>query len=204
MQLATIPRASVKLLLCTARLPISTVERIVGRDEVRAWPPTLAFDGLAGSVEQVVGSLLRDDELEEHGRLEQTRVAELRDAARLETLAEQVEDEATRTYRQRRKADERKRGEATDRAQQREAAAERDRRQSASAVEAKTDERRAQVREAKHERDASLEKKERKARQESVAKERQAVEKAKDAADAKTQALEADEKVRSTKARRNA
>ena len=75
----------------------------------------IAFDGVAANVEQVVGSMLRDEKLERHGRLEQARVAELRDAARLQTLAEETENEAEEAFEARREADKRKREQATER-----------------------------------------------------------------------------------------
>jgi colicin import membrane protein len=204
MQLATIPRTYVKVVLRTARLPIAAAERIAGRDDDKSWPPVLAFDGLAANVEQIVGSMLRDDELERHGRLEQTRVAELRDAARLETLAEQTEEEAAHAFESRREADERKRQQAAKRAKERETAAERDKQQAKAAAEKKQAEERARAHEADREREAALAKKERAAKQASIAKERQAVDKAKAATEKKAQALDADKKIEANKARRSA
>jgi hypothetical protein len=204
MQLDTIPRTYVRVLLRTARLPISTAERVTGHDGDRAWPPVLAFDAFAANVEQVFGSMLGDDELVRHGRREQARVAELRDAVRLETLAEQAGRDATQMFQERRKADERKRQAATKRSRKREESAEREQRQAEAALDAKADARRAKARKATNDRKATLAKKQRTTKQASVAKERQAVAKAKAAANAKSRALEADKRIRATKARRSA
>jgi len=67
--------------------------RLRGQQPNEQWPPALAFEGLEAGVETVLGSLLRDDVLVEQGRMRQAKVAQLRKAEQLETLADATERE---------------------------------------------------------------------------------------------------------------
>lgn len=89
-----LPRTAVGVGLDLARLPVIVAARVSGQRDNEEWPPTVAFEGVEASVETVVGSLLRDGELVERGRVRQAKVAQLRKAARLETVAEQNREQA--------------------------------------------------------------------------------------------------------------
>lgn len=84
-----------------ARLPLSAVERVAGQRGNEEWPPAVAFEGLEAQVETLLGSLLRDDTLGARGRLRQAKVAELRKAMTLETIAEQERHEGRQAQRER-------------------------------------------------------------------------------------------------------
>ena len=82
-----------------ARLPLSAAERATGQRGNEEWPPAVAFEGIEAHVETIVGSLLRDETLEDRGRLRQAKVAELRRAMALETVAEQERAQGRRSMR---------------------------------------------------------------------------------------------------------
>ncbi len=128
MQFQRIPRTIVCTWLRTARLPLDAVEAVVRRGEHDIeWPPAIVFDSFEASVKQLAGSIFRDDELTQDGRVGQTRVAQLRKAIELDTVAAQHKVQADAEFEQRRQADERHRQEVEKQADQREAALERER-----------------------------------------------------------------------------
>lgn len=90
----SVPRTVIGAGLDLARLPVNIAARASGQQGNDRWPPTVAFEGLEAGVETVVGSILRDDELVERGRVRQAKVAELRRAAWLETVAERKREQA--------------------------------------------------------------------------------------------------------------
>lgn len=119
----SIPRTLVRNYFDAARLPLKAAGSVLRRgDKSAEWAPALAFDAVEANVKQVVGALLRDDELTQEGRLAQAKVAQLRKAADLETLATQAKAEADAEYRQRIEADEQAKATIEDQAEAREAA----------------------------------------------------------------------------------
>ncbi|MDQ1397802.1 MAG: hypothetical protein QOG64_3061, partial [Acidimicrobiaceae bacterium] len=121
MDIQEINRFFVRTSLQAARLPLQAAEAVLHRgDQTDEWPPSLAFDGFEASVKQIVGSVLRDKTLVEEGRLEQAKVAQLRKAAELETLADQRKVEADTKFQQRREADEQRRRQVEQETAQRE------------------------------------------------------------------------------------
>jgi hypothetical protein len=94
MSIDQLPRQAVNLGLAAARLPLTAAEIVLGHSGDPDWPPTLAFDGAQARVKRAVGGMLGDDALTEQGRLVEAKVMKLRQAARLETVAEQRREEA--------------------------------------------------------------------------------------------------------------
>jgi hypothetical protein len=91
----TITRTMVLTWLKTARLPITLAESALHRSgSSDEWPPALAFGAFESGVKQVVGALVRDQELANEGRLERAQVTQLRKAAELEAVAEAREGAA--------------------------------------------------------------------------------------------------------------
>ena len=80
MELNTIPRTAVRATLLGLRLPICGVEVLTGQTGNASWPPAMAFEGFEAGMKQVVGSILRDEELVDEGRIQQAKVTELRRA----------------------------------------------------------------------------------------------------------------------------
>ena len=102
----TITRTVVRTWLKTARLPITLAESTLHRGEhTEEWPPALAFGAFESGVKQVVGALVRDQELANEGRLERAQVTQLRKAAELDAIAEAREAEADAELRARQEAD---------------------------------------------------------------------------------------------------
>lgn len=132
------PTKIVRTYLGAARLPLDVAERVLQRDSSREqWAPALLFDSVEANVKQVVGAFLRDDELVEEGRVSRARVAQLKKAAHLETLADQKRAEAAAEYEERKQADEQQRAAIEEEARQREAALERDKDRRRREAEAK-------------------------------------------------------------------
>jgi colicin import membrane protein len=99
-----VPRTVVTSYLRVARLPLAAAEKLADQQGNDTWPPTLAFESFEAGVQAALGSLLHDEELTEAGRLGQAKVAKLREAAQLRTLAE-VERAQASEQQQERKAE---------------------------------------------------------------------------------------------------
>jgi soluble cytochrome b562 len=112
-QINTIPRTAMKATLLGLRLPLCGIEVLTGQTRNSSWPPAVAFEDFEAGVKQVVGSILRDEELVEEGRVQQAKVTELRRAVELEVQADQKRAAADRELREQlaRAEDERKRAE---------------------------------------------------------------------------------------------
>lgn len=202
MSLQSISRAYVSAVLRVARVPFDLAERLAGHQGDETWPPALAYDGFEAGVKQVLGSIGRDEELVRQARLQQTRVAELRDAVRLETIAEQTRSEADETFQSRRQADAQKRDEVAERAERRETEAENRRREAKTKADAKAREQAAQARKVEQDRKRVLAKNERAAKTATITKERAAISKAKVAAEKKADVRATDKKISSSRAAR--
>lgn len=204
MELRSIPRAYVCVGLQVTRAPLTIAARMTGNDENEQWPPSLAYESFGAGVKQVLGSLISDADLVEQGKLEQARVATIREAVHLKTTATQTKVGAAESLDARRAEAEHKRKAAQTRADQREEAVERDRvaaKQKAAADDRARKER-ARRQEQKH--SAQVEKAERAAKASELAKERKALAASKKATATKAAALNTDKKLRATKARRAA
>jgi len=204
MELTLIPRAYVCVGLRVSRAPLAIAERLTGNEENERWPPALAFEAFGANVKQFAGSLLNDRDLVRQGELEQARVATLREAIQLETVAAQTKAGAEETFRARRAADEQERQATKERAAKREEEAERKRSDSKkrAGAAARTEKERARRQERK--REAELAEAERAAKASELDKERKVLAASKRAAATEAATLETDKKLRATKARRAA
>jgi hypothetical protein len=98
----TLPRVLVQSYLQAARIPLAAVARAARQQHNEQWPPTLAYESFEAVVETVVGSVFRDATLVENGQLRKARIAQLRKAAELSTVAEQQRTVAEAKAEQRR------------------------------------------------------------------------------------------------------
>lgn len=115
-----VPRGVVDAGLGLARLPVTVVARASRQADNEQWPPTLAFEGFEAGVETVVGSLLRDETLTARGRVRQAKVAQIRKAAQLETVSDQLREQADEKLVARRQKADQQREQAERKADQRE------------------------------------------------------------------------------------
>ena len=124
----TISRTALRTWLSGLRLPITGVEALTGQSRNKAWPPALAFESFEADAKQFIGSMTRDDELVDEGRVQRAKVSELRRASELEVQAEQKRADADDELQQRRNQVRQKRKAAERQARQRKVAAEQDKR----------------------------------------------------------------------------
>jgi flagellar biosynthesis GTPase FlhF len=183
-QLKTVPRTVVGAYLRAARLPLTVAERIAKQQGNAQWPPALAFESVEAGVETVLGAFLKDDALVDKGRLRQAKVAQLRKAAELETVAEQARAEADQTFEQRREQAQVKRAAAERTAETREQQLEREARQREQAAEQKAAKKATAAREAAQAQEKAIRRQERVAKAEALSKESEALGAAKKAVDA--------------------
>jgi hypothetical protein len=114
-------RGALGLWLQALRVPLTAYEAVARRGDADAgWPPAVAFDTFEASVREVVGRLLRDEQLVAQAHLIRVKVGQIRKAADLEAAAEgkraearddldvRLEDNAVRRARVRDAAEERK------------------------------------------------------------------------------------------------
>ena len=92
--LRSIRRTTVLSVLEGMRLPLSTAQRLAGQTANEVWAPALLFEDFQSHALQFAGSVLRDDELSERGRLQAAKLSEIRRSIELETEAEQTRREA--------------------------------------------------------------------------------------------------------------
>ena len=202
MSLQTVPRHLVDAALGTARLPLAAAQRVLGPDDVEAWPPTMAADTVAAFVRQVTGSFFHDDEMARRGRLEQARIAELREDIRLRTIADEARSEAEDDFRDRRRSAAEQRERAQQRAEEREEQIERDQRKKRAKAEATAKDRKQQAERREQEAAASIERQSRQRRSGAVAAEQEAIRAAEAAAAERGEVLETDEELQATQAQR--
>lgn len=123
--ITTIPSKLVRTYLHAARTPLTVTERVLGHAGDEEWAPSLAFSGFEANVLQVAGGVLRDESLGREGALLAAKVQRLREAATLDTIAEQRRAEADDELERRRAQAEQRRDDAAARAEQAKQAAER-------------------------------------------------------------------------------
>jgi hypothetical protein len=204
-QLQAAPRTAIRAWFRAAELPVRAVQAIAQRGERDAeWPPALAFESLASHVMQLTGSVLRDDELVQEGRLIQAKVAQLRKAAELETVAERREAIANAKFESTRESAEQRRQRLEREAAEQERALEREAKRKQSAVEAKVARKRSQAAKSEATTRKAIAREERAAASARPAQERESLRKERAAVSAKTRATTADKKIRATRVARNA
>lgn len=126
MNVQAVPRTLINSYLSAVRLPVAVAAKVSGQEDNERWPPALAFESFEATVQTVLGSLLRDDDLVRAGRLERAKVGELREAADLETKAEVTREAAREQLSEERERAASKRRTAEQRARAREQKAERE------------------------------------------------------------------------------
>jgi hypothetical protein len=203
MSTLNLPRTVVTTYLTVARLPLSAVAKLSGQQGNEQWPPALAFEGFEASVETVVGSLLRDGDLVESGRLRQAKVAQLRKAASLEAIADTTREQAREEFAQRRAAAESTKQQARERAQQREQQVERQAEQRKAQAESKAAKKKAAARQVKAAQEKTIERRERVAEQQALATEAEALKAQKEALDAAETVDVIDDTIEGSKAARH-
>ena len=175
MNVQTLPRTVISTYLSVARLPLTAVAKASGQDGNEQWPPALAFEGFEASVQTVLGSLLRDEDLVETGRLRQAKVAQLRKAAQLDAVAETTRQHAREQFAERRDAAQDHRRQAEARAEQREQQVERTAEQRKAAADRAATQTKAAARQVKAAQEKVIDRRERAATTEALAKEAKAL-----------------------------
>ena len=184
MSLQTIPRRVIHTYLSVARMPLHAAAKASGQQGNEQWPPALVFENLEAQVESVLGSLLRDDDLVDSGRLRQAKVAQLRKAAQLEAVADSEREVAQQEFRERREEAEAKKHAAEERAEQREQQIEHEAQQRKAKVEQKAAKQAAAARQTKAAQEKVIERRGRAAATQALAEEAEALEKQQEALDA--------------------
>jgi hypothetical protein len=175
MNVQALPRTVVNTYLSVARLPLNAVAKVSGQQDNEQWPPALAFEGFEASVETTLGSLLRNDDLLESGRVRQAKVAQLRKAAELEAVAETKRELAQREVRETREEAAAKRKAAAQRADQREQQIEREAEQRKAQAGQKAAKQAAAARQAEAAQEKVIERRERAATAKALVEESQAL-----------------------------
>jgi colicin import membrane protein len=203
MQLHTVPRVVVRTWLRAARLPLQAAEAISrpGQHEAE-WPPTLAFEAFEAQVKQTVGAVLRDDQLVDEGRLAETKVARLREAAQLETTAQRREAAATAKHEAQQEATQQRRRRVERDAREREQRLERERISKEQEVDRTAARKKAQVARAESAARKSVERQQRTAERARIKAEREALHKERAAVAAKGRTVAVDKKIQATRAQR--
>lgn len=203
MQLQEIPRTAVRTYLRAARLPVTAAATLLGHDGQDDWPPAIAFESFEAGVKQVVGSVLRDEELVHEGRLAQARVDQLRKAVELEAVAEQRKAEADEEFDERLQADEERRAQVERQTAEREAALDRQKAEEKRRADDKGRQQAEAARQAEAASKKAVAKQERAARATRVRAEREALTNERRAATAKRKVTQLDRDLEATKATRN-
>jgi uncharacterized protein with WD repeat len=201
-RIRVVPRTLLSAGLTAARLPLTAAARVTGQADNQVWPPSLAFEGLEAGVETVLGSLLRDEALVSRGRVRQAKLAQLRKATELETLAQQERAVADEQFAQRQETAEQARERAAEQAAQRERQVEQQAAARKRAAETKAAQKSAAVRRTKIAQDKALTDAERRARLESLDREAKALAAKKDALDAQDTVEVIEESIEGTRAAR--
>jgi len=197
-----VPRTVVGTYLKAARVPLHLAVRVTGQADNDAWPPALAFDRFEVGVHTMVGSLLKDDALLEQARVQRARVAQLRKAVDLRTVAEQERQLAdAELHRTQRQAEE-QREEVERQAAQREQEVERQAQQRRQAVEQKAATKAAAVRRTQTAQEKAIARQERAAKQQALGKEVEALAKTKDALKAQETTMLVEDAIEGSKAAR--
>lgn len=202
MNVQTLPRTVINTYLSVARAPLNAVAKASGQQNNEQWPPALAFEGFEASVETVLGSLLRDNDLVESGRLRQAKVAQLRKAAELEAVADTTRTQAREEFTERREAAQAKRTQAEQRAAQREQQIEREAEQRKNKVDQTTTKKKAAAQQAKAAQEKVIDRRERVATTEALTNEEKALEAQQEALDAAETVEVIDETIEGNKAAR--
>jgi hypothetical protein len=179
-----LPRTATTAYLRVLRLPLTAAERAAGDRIDNAWKPSVAFEAFEAGVERTVGSLLRDEHLLKSARLRREKVAKLRKATALMTVAQEQRADAGASFATRRESAEEQRAEAAHRASQKEAALQRNTEVEKQKVQQKAATSTAAARRTKAKQDEAIDRRERVAKVESLDAESKALRNAREAVDA--------------------
>jgi hypothetical protein len=203
MQLHALPRAVVCTWLRATRLPLQAAEVIARRGEHEAeWPPTLAFEAFEAQVKQTAGAVLGDDELVEEGRLVRAKLAKLREAAQLETVAQRREAAAAARHQAQQAAARQRRQRAERHAQEREQKLEQERVKKEQQVTRDTERKKEQAARAEAAARKAATREQRAAERARIQAERQALRKERAAVAAQGRTIEVDKQIQATRAQR--
>lgn len=197
-----VPRTVVGAGLGLARLPVSAAALATRQRANEEWPPALAFEGFEAGVETVVGSLLRDETLVERGRVRQAKVAQVRKAMQLETVADQQRERADEEFRTRQERAEQQRQQAEARAETREQQVEQEAARREQQVRKSAAKKAAANRQVKAKQDETLRRQERAGKAEALTEEAEAIAAQKEALEAQETVEVIDESIEGTKAAR--
>jgi hypothetical protein len=198
----TLPRVALTGYLRALRLPLTAVERVAGQAGNELWPPALVFEGFEAGVETTLGSLLHDPALTDKGQLRQAKLAQLRTAAQLDTVAAQERAEADRALQSRREQTTEQRQKAETRTAQRTQQLERQAAAQQHQVEQRAAKKTAAVRRTKAAQDKAVDRRERAAKTTALSAESRALSTARDALDADRTVDAIDDAIDGTKAAR--
>ena len=199
-----VPRTAARSYLRVLRLPLTAAERIAGGRVDETWAPSLAFESLEAGVEARLGAVLQDQKLLESAQLRQEKVAKLRKATALETVAEEQRQEADEEFQARRAKAEERRAEAKRRAEQREADLKRNAELHEQKVKEKAAKKAAAARQTKAKQEEAIARRERAAKAKALDAEVEALDATKEAVEAKetvevvTDTLEGQKEARKT------
>lgn len=203
MNVQTLPRTVVSTYLSVARLPLTAAAKVSGQAKNDQWAPALAFEGFEASVETRLGSLLRNSDLRESGRVRRAKVDKLRAAAKLEAAADAKRDLAQRDVRRTRETAAAKRKAATQRAEQREQNIEREAAQRVTQAEQKAAKQTVAAEQTKIAEEKVIERRERAAAEAALAQEADALKTQQEALDAAETVETIDETIEGNKEARN-
>lgn len=204
MNVQALPRTLINSYLSTVRLPVTAAAKVTGQQDNEQWPPVLAFESFEATVQTLLGSLLRDDELVRAGRLERAKVGELREAADLETKAEAARKEAREQLSEDRKRVAGKRRTAAQRAREREQKAEREGQQRKANVKSAAAGKVAAAKRVETAQEKAIQRRERAATRQALAKEKAALKAEKQALSAAEATDEIGDAIERSKERRTA
>jgi len=197
-----LPRLIVTGYLKAVRLPLTATERVAKQQRNDQWPPSLAFERFEAGVETVVGSLLRDPALVDKGRLRQAKIAQLKKASELETLAVQEKKKANSKLIETRELVAEERRDTERRVKQRKQEVERQAELHERKVEEKAAKKSAAAREVKAAQDEAIAREERHAKTEALRAESRALSVTKAALDADETVEVIDDTIEGNKAAR--
>jgi flagellar biosynthesis GTPase FlhF len=209
--ITTIERVWVDTTLRVVRFPITAAERVLGKnggngggERVSAWVPAVTFDRFGAVVKQTLGSLLRNDELVEEGRLLEEKVARVTTAVQLELAADERRARADAKAREHHQQADQQRQKAERDAKARKERLERERHERERQLEQEKAEKASRAKKAEQTAKKAIDKQERTARRGAIAEERQALGKERDAVAAKRAEKAVDDAIETSKARRKA
>ena len=199
MNVQTLPRTVVNTYLSVARLPLTAAAKVSGQAKNDQWAPALAFEGFEATVETRLGSLLRNSDLRESGRVRRAKLDKLRTAAKLEAAADAKRDLAQQDVRRTRETAAAKRKAATQRAEQREQHIEREAAQRVTQAEQKAAKQAVAAEQTKVAEEKVIERRERAAAQVALAEEADALKTQQEALDAAETVETIDDTIEGTK-----